>query len=169
MKRIYWESCAKNLGISNGDEEGIVHELAHAFDCIGTKAFRYVGSQDEVEKLIKNKYGKINCIEANKSEIRVSAITWNVFKNLDYHMDVVNTEANRMDVINMEISNNLWSNMIGSWDEGSSSSSLDKLEFTYNTFKNNLIVRASARIITGFLAAKFMIIDNTIILNVIKS
>lgn len=80
--KIDWEEVERKLGISeNGDEEAIVHELAHAYDCIGQKAFKWCGKQKEIGNLVREKYATLS--GRDNAEIRVSVVTHFVLHQLN--------------------------------------------------------------------------------------
>lgn len=76
--KIDWELLCNELGITYEDEEASIHELAHAYDCIGEGAFRYVGDQTRVSVMIMEKYGGTRREVANLAEVKVSAVTHRV-------------------------------------------------------------------------------------------
>lgn len=82
MVDIDWELVCEVLDMHDDDAEGAIHELVHAYDCIGEEAFDTVGSQKAVNSLIEQKYGDDDCEEANISEVRTSAVTQLVMENL---------------------------------------------------------------------------------------
>lgn len=80
---IDWMKLESFLGTKEYDPEGIVHELAHVYDCIGKKAFDGpIGKQHDVSRLIEQSYDKQSALD--RAEIRVSAITFLVLQPLGY-------------------------------------------------------------------------------------
>lgn len=75
---IDWKLLAYELDLKEDDPESMVHELVHAYDCIGEKAFEHVGRQSEVRNLICDKYKSEE--NSDKAEIRVSVITFLVIQ-----------------------------------------------------------------------------------------
>lgn len=54
---IDWDKLEEHLKTHElGDPESIVHELAHAYDCIKDKAFKGIGTQKDVSNLLCAKY-----------------------------------------------------------------------------------------------------------------
>lgn len=84
MTKFNFVNASKGLGIFPWeDAEATVHELAHAFDCIGPLAFDNVGNQNRVNRLIENKYGTSFCDRANRAEIQVAAVTYTTLQLLE--------------------------------------------------------------------------------------
>ena len=65
-----------------GDPEGIVHELAHMYDCVGKSAFLHVGTQNMVGDVLRGKFKTKR--SRNLAEMRASAITYKVLVALKY-------------------------------------------------------------------------------------
>lgn len=103
---IPWQDIAEELGISDSDDdmEGMVHEIAHAYDCIGEYAFDYVGKQKRVGALIANKYGN-DVVSASKAEIRASAVT----------RLVLTTLGEMTEALACDIASSMFSNLAREW------------------------------------------------------
>lgn len=84
--KIDWEELQMFLGTAEEAPEGIVHEIAHAYDCIGIKAFDgKIGNSKAVATLIKTKYrlqSKLENAIAELAEIRASTVTFMVLESL---------------------------------------------------------------------------------------
>lgn len=86
MADICWSYIENELGIKEGGQpEPIIHEIAHAYDCLGAAAFHYVGSQVKVGNLVRNTYE--TAALRNEAEVRASAITYKVLANLGVEYD----------------------------------------------------------------------------------
>lgn len=107
MVSIDWRGVSDELLLTEDDAEAVVHELAHAYDCIGKAAFKRVGSQKYVNEMIAKKYGSDDCEEANMSEIRVSAVTYHALAFLGLLEEKVTAR---------EIWDNLRANLRGKWN-----------------------------------------------------
>jgi hypothetical protein len=79
---INWSQVQKDLGTLEPPDnpEAILHEIVHAYDCVGAKAFSHVGSQIDVSLLFNSTY--LTVTRQNNAEIRVSAVTYMVMRNL---------------------------------------------------------------------------------------
>lgn len=86
---IDWLGLESFLGAKEWDPEGLVHELCHAYDCIGAKAFDKIGLQKDVDELIKKKY-IIGSLSYNVSEIRITALTLLVMETFG-HMTLLDS------------------------------------------------------------------------------
>lgn len=104
---VPWYEVAGHLGITWEDEEALVHELAHAYDCVGDKAFDYVGTQPQVNRLIEEKYESADSDAANLAEVRTAAVTWLTLQTVG-----ILSEGLKND-----IRSSLWSNLRGDWQD----------------------------------------------------
>jgi hypothetical protein len=139
---IQCEMAFHSLGISDGyfrkDPEEGIHEMAHAYDCIGDKALSYVGNSKDVNDLVVAKFNDTNSIDANFHEIKVSAITRNVLKLLDIWT------AN----YDKTIEENLFLNLSSSWqDRYSYHDTLEK----YNELSESEEVTKAAQVLADFI------------------
>lgn len=80
---IDWSELQSTIETNEDDPSDIIHELVHAYECIGRRAFeKPIGRQLAVSRMIKDKYGE-NCRNTrtgNRHEVRVSAISFLVLQ-----------------------------------------------------------------------------------------
>lgn len=93
-----WAAIENDIGtIEGGDPEAILHEIAHAYDLHGEKAFKYVGCQKEVGNALRKRYP--TTAERNEAEFRASVITHLVMTRLglrDEREDIVSNMLSNM-------------------------------------------------------------------------
>jgi len=140
---INWDQVQKDLGVleSPDDPEAIIHEIVHAYDCVGAKAFVHVGSQIDVNFLFNSTYKTVT--RQDNAEIRVSALTHLVMQNLGL-------PDRREDILDSMFSN---------LQRRSSAVNYQKRQdWVEKQFAGHLVYRRSqktARVISDFLSARY--------------
>ncbi len=95
LPNIDWAEVEHRLGTrENGDEEGIIHELCHMYDCIGVGAFKYVGPQGYVGHVIRTTYPLAGA--SDQAEVEVSAMTYIVMRNFGVSTEYKDTIIRQM-------------------------------------------------------------------------
>lgn len=93
-----WAAIEEDIGTREGsdDPESILHELAHAYDLHGAKAFEYVGPQNKVGDALRERYPAE--AESDEAELRASVVTHLTMVALNLHDE-------RADIVSSMITN----------------------------------------------------------------
>lgn len=87
IQNINWPALQAFLLTTETEPEGLIHELAHAYDCLGPNVFIHgqIGNREKVNDLLHIKYHATSLIcteEAEEAEIYASALTYIVLESL---------------------------------------------------------------------------------------
>jgi hypothetical protein len=96
-----WRSIGEfvELEIYDDDAESVIHELAHAYDCVGEALFKGGMGFQNIDDMIWDKYDE-NKSAGNRSEIKVSAITSRTLRELGLHSVAIEVEIKDLVHIN---------------------------------------------------------------------